>query len=144
MGWTHYWERPPVLPTEAFKNAVADCMKVCTAAKVNLAGETGKGKPVFNDYEVIFNGAEGQCCESFQIKTFETPRRPGRAVVSYCKTEKMPYDLCVKCVLIVFSRYMGDSFKVASDGKDEDWQDAKRLCQSCLGYGSDFKLSVID
>jgi hypothetical protein len=143
MGWTHYWERPPVLPTEALKKAVIDCQKVLASAGVALAGEAGKGLPVFNDYEITFNGADGRYCEPFQIKTFETPRRPGRQIVSYCKTEKLPYDLCVKCALIVFSHYMGNDFKVASDGKDDDWQDAKQLCQSCLGYGSDFTLSDV-
>ncbi len=143
MGLTHYWKRPPVLPTAAFKSAVRDCRKVLTASGVALAGETGKGQPIINDLMLVFNGTEPRSGEPFRIEIFAAPRRSGSDVLSYCKTSYQPYDLCVKAVLVVFSHHFSDIFKVFSDGKDEVWQDARQLCQSCLGYGSDFKLSEI-
>lgn len=141
MGLTHYWKRPPVLPTEAFGAAVRDCRKVLTASGVALAGETGQGRPVINDLLLVFNGQEPLSGEPFRLEIFAAPRRGGSDVLSYCKTCCQPYDLCVKAVLVVFSHHFSDIFKVFSDGKDDLWQDARRLCQECLGYGLDFQLS---
>jgi hypothetical protein len=144
MGWTHYWERDSELPKEAFEKAAKDCLIVCAAIDVSLAGPEFKCEPVFSETEISFNGTKGQDCELFSIKASELPRRPGRAIFSYCKTEKLPYDLCVKCVLVILKHYLGEHIQVKSDGTDEDWRDAKRLCQSCLGYGPEFVLSVDD
>ena len=141
MGLTHYWTRPPVLPTAAFKNATEDCLKVLAATGIPLAGKTGQGSPAISNLKIMFNGIDPQGCEPFCFRIFEEPRIPGKAITSYCKTEKMPYDLCVKSALIVLSHYMGDALKVMSDSSDDDWQDARRLCHDCLGYGDDFSLS---
>ena len=140
MGLTHYWKRPSVLPTEAFAKAAEDCRRVLAASEIPLAGMTGKGSPVITSTEIAFNGPDPQGCEPFRIQIYQTPRVPGLAVFSYCKTEKMPYDLCVKSALIVLAHYMGDVLKVMSDIPDDGWQDARRLCMDCLGYGNDFLL----
>ncbi|MBE0534542.1 MAG: hypothetical protein IH624_02655 [Phycisphaerae bacterium] len=141
MGWTHYWERDNDLPADAFAKAVTDCRLILAAADVRLAGPHSEGEPVFSRDEIAFNGVERQACEPFCIRTSEQPRRPGRPILSYCKTEHLPYDLCVKCALIILKHHLGDSMKVASDASDPDWDDARNLCQVCLGYGANFRLT---
>ena len=140
MGWTHYWKRESELSTEAFEKAAKDCKLVLAAIDVPFKGYQYKGEPVFSAREITFYGIEGQNCEPFSIKAVEAPRFPGRPIFSYCKTEKLPYDLGVKCALVILKHYLGDQIRVMSDGTDEEWQDAKQLCLSCLGYGADFIL----
>lgn len=141
MGWTHYWQRESELPGEAFENAVKDFKLILTSIDIPLAGFEADSDPTLNHDGIIFNGIKEQGCEPFFFKKLEIPRQLGKPVFSYCKTEKLPYDLCVKCVLVILKHYLGDRIEVMSDGTDEDWKDAKQLCHSCLGYGSDFILS---
>ena len=140
MGWTHYWERETELPQEAFEKAVKDCRVLLAAVDVPLAGSHAEGEPVFRGDGIVFNGIKGHDCEPFSIKLVEVSRRPGKLVFSYCKTQKLPYDLCVKCTLIILKHHLGDKIRVMSDFTDEDWNDARNLCQGCLGYGLDFEL----
>ena len=58
-------------------------------SNVALAGFESEGKPIFNREKIVFCGTKGLNCETFVIKTVETPRRLGRPVLSYCKTEKL-------------------------------------------------------
>ncbi len=140
MSWTHYWEREIELPADAFAKAADDCRTILAAADVRLAGGQSEGEPVFTRDEIAFNGVKGEDCEPFRIQPVQLPRSPDRPVFSYCKTEKLPYDLCVKCALVILQHYLGGDIKVMSDGKDADWDDARNLCQTCLGYGADFRL----
>ncbi len=140
MAWTHYWQRESVLSADAFEKASRDCKILLAAIDVPLASFDAEGEPVFTKDSIIFNGIAGQACEPFLIKVVESPKRPGRPIFSYCKTGKLPYDLCVKCTLVILKHYLGSQIRVMSDGADEDWQDAKQLCLSCLKYGLDFKL----
>lgn len=141
MGWTHYWKRESELPAEAFRKASKDCKTVLTGIDVPLAGPQSEGEPVFAPDAIMFNGIRGQCCEAFSIRLSEQPRRPNQSVFSYCKTEKLPYDLCVKVALVILKHYLGEHIRVMSDGKKEDWLDAIQMCMSGLGYGIEFMLS---
>lgn len=144
MAWTHYWQRESVLDADAFEKASRDCKVLLAGIDVPLVGFESKGEPVFGGDSIMFNGISGQACEPFVIKLVESPKRPGRPIFSYCKTEKLPYDLCVKSALVILKHYLGDQIRVMSDGTDGDWQDAKQLCLSCLKYGSDFRLDSDD
>ena len=140
MARTHYWKRPEHLDSDAFAAAVKDCKLLLAGIDVPLSGPQRQGEPVFTPGEIAFNGIEGQHCETFVIRVTEQPRRLGRPLFSYCKTQKLPYGLCVKCALVILKHHMPDDIRVMSDGTDADWNDAKQLCLSCLGYGSDFSL----
>ena len=61
--------------------------------------------------------------------------------VAFCKTNFRPYDLDVQCCLIVFKEHFGEPFVVHSDGNDEQWNEARSVCQHVLGYGLLFELS---
>jgi hypothetical protein len=141
MGWTHYWERNPELSRVSFQSVIGDLLNVLTETGVELAGSEGDGEPYISLDEITFNGTKGLHCEDFKIKRTDMPRHGRDVVFSFCKTENLPYDLCVKCALVILKHYFDDSIKIRSDGTNEDWQDAQDLCQKCLGYGADFKLS---
>ena len=140
MARTHYWRRPEKLDANAFAAAVKDCKLLLAGIDVPLSGAEQQGEPVFIADAIIFNGISGQACEPFMICVYEQPRHPKRPLLSYCKTEKLPYDLCVKCALVILKQHMPDDIRVMSDGTDADFDDAKQICLSCLGYGSDFTL----
>ncbi len=59
---------------------------------------------------------------------------------NFCKTAYKPYDLLVTAFLIIAKHYLKDSFKVSSDGTNNDWFDGALLCHTHLGYGLEFKI----
>ncbi len=142
MARTHYWRRPEQLDAEAFAKASADCKLLLAGVDAPLSGMQCEGEPVFTADEIIFGGITGYACEPFIIRISEQPRHPGRPLLSYCKTENLPYDLCVKCALIILKHRLGGDISVMSDAEDDDWNDAKHLCLSCLGCGADFTLDT--
>jgi hypothetical protein len=119
--------------------AVSDCQKIVKALSVSLGDAEGNGEPIFTDEEIIFNGAGRTGCERFQVLRCDTPRR-GTQVSSYCKTEKLPYDICVQVSLIVLKHHLKNAIAIASDGKDDDWKKAREVCHAELGYGDEFRI----
>ena len=66
-----------------------------------------------------------------------SPERPCRDKAGlhfgFCKTDRLPYDLCVQACLIVFNHHLGAGFAVSSDGADPEWDRARNLCHAILG-----------
>lgn len=56
-----------------------------------------------------------------------------------CKTNFHPYDLAVCCALII-ARHHDSSFKIETDGSEQNWLDARMICFNLLGYGLDLDL----
>lgn len=147
MGYTHKWYRPPILPCDQWSRFVGDWMKVAVELMCHgpaLAGPGGVlGDPLVMDHRLVaFNGAGDARFEDFYFaRRFELPDRvrDGRCF-SFCKTAKLPYDLAVTACLLVAKRHFGDALSVFSDGEDDDWQAAREICQSVLGYGQDFHI----
>ena len=134
---------------------------------VNLAGSNGTGEPVISPRLIEFNGAGGSGCEPFRLARAASdpykrpvgrvPRflNPGtrkretnpRAVAGkfhlYTKTEHRPYDLAVMACLIVAKRRLGKGIVVCSDGSEEKWEPARRLCEDHFGYGGGFRLDNV-
>ena len=140
MGYTHYWQRSPQLPHDAFGRAVADCQRALPPTHVPLAGANGNGQPRFKSDAIVFNGVGIDAHETFAIRLSEPERSDGRPAFLFCKTEHKPYDLAVQVALIVFKHHLGEAFHVSSDGAEADWDTARELCQHHLGYGADFQL----
>ena len=140
MGCTHYWEREPELSEIMFQSAIGDLQKVFADIDVQLAGSEGEGTPYLSLEKIVFNGVAGQSCEDFSVLRADVPRRGRSKVFSFCKTEKMPYDICVQCTLIILKHYFDKYIKTTSDGTDEGWQDACEICQRILNYGIEFRL----
>ena len=82
--------------------------------------------------------------ETFSIQRIHLPRYPqergtGGWWSNFCKTNYRPYDLCVQGCLIILSHHLRTAmFRVDSDGRSHDWNDARDACQHILGYGIDW------
>ncbi|MEI8195291.1 MAG: hypothetical protein WCI73_05220 [Phycisphaerae bacterium] len=140
MGYTNYWERPPLLPAPAFGQAVADCRRILPELHIPLAGADGSGKPIFRTTEIVFNGVGAASYETFGVRREEADSGDSPRGFSFCKTAHKPYDLAVQVALIVFKHHLGAQLCVRSDGKEAAWDRARQLCQQYLGYGTDFRL----
>lgn len=70
----------------------------------------------------------------------DDPRSDG-LVFACCKTAYKAYDLVVTAALIVIQRHC-PAVRVLSDGTDADWDDARLLCTTALGYGAAFRLAT--
>ena len=124
----------------------------------------GEGNPFIGSRLIQFNGARGAACEPFRLEP-DAGGRHGRTVGTmprfldadtgehetglfavagkyhlYTKTEHLPYDLAVMVCLIIAKRHLGKGIVVCSDGSEEKWEPAKRLCEEHLGYGGGFRL----
>lgn len=92
---------------------------------------------------------DSRCCDgdcSYETFCFERELKPdsftsddGR-YFDCTKTAYRPYDVAVTAALIIIKHYCPE-IDVQSDGEDENWQDAKNLCQFYLGYGFDFTVN---
>ena len=142
MGYTHYWCRPLTLPKASLNSAAADCARVLLQLGVPLAGADGTGQPRFGPAAIVFNGVGRDSCETFAILPKETTRH-GDMASSFCKTNRLPYDIAVQVALIICRHHLGDEFRVRSDGDDAAWEIARQFCQLHLGYGADFKLERV-
>lgn len=146
MGYTHSWLRPKELDREKFAVATADCRRVCEASGVALRGIEGAPDPVFSDAIVAFDGG----CEWFIVQCVcddRSPERPCRDKpgmhFGYCKTEHLPYDLCVQGCLIALEHHLYTDIVVRSDGDNSAWSQARALCHNVLGYGDSFLLASL-
>lgn len=88
-----------------------------------------------------------RCCDGrCSYETFSFPRAldPNRdpdengLYIEFVKTAFRPYDIAVTAALIIAKRHLKDRFIVLSDGGECQWIDARRICQSILGYGDWF------
>ncbi len=143
MGLTHYWEREIELPKDKFAQAVDNCAKLFEMIEIPLSGSGGAGNPVLTPENILFNGAQGSICEDFCFSRTHVPKRKRERAYAYCKTEGLPYDICVRTVLIILKHFLQEMVTVASDCKNNNWQKARDLCQTYLGYGDDFELEEI-
>ena len=130
MGYTNYWRAPRVLEKQAFIAFADDCRKICESLPVGLAGASGEGKPEFGQDEICFNGiSPNDDHEPFIInrklviidpKHFCSQPDENGLYFDFCKTERKPYDLCVKCCLVLLKAYF-PQVKISSDGgRDEE------------------------
>ena len=141
MGWTHSWQRDIELDDTAFAAAVRDCQAALPVSGVELGGFEGMGCPILDPDHIVFNGGVSGSCEPFEIRRVEFDRRGRSRTWGFCKTEHLPYDLCVQMALIVLHHHLGSAIQVGSDGSIADWQQAIDLVQKELGYGADFQLT---
>lgn len=147
MGYTHYWSFDPnkVKSTEdlrkRFKRAsqyVKGFVKFINANKsevYKICGGLGKGKPIFNETEIWFNGDASQQLdhETFSMHWSRPTLQGGYR--DFCKTARKPYDLVVCFSLLTFAEIFPDAFDYSSDGnmEDEEWQRAVELYEAFTG-----------
>jgi len=126
MGYTHYWTSK-VVSEDKFKKFAATCKKLYKALpdtsetasgcysddEIVICGGNGKGKPLFRNDEVWFNGDDKRGLEAFCIELEDKD-------YNSCKTERKPYDLLVVACLIAAHEILG--YEITSDGDFEDWK----------------------
>lgn len=137
MGYTHYWTISPPLNRLRFVDFSNDCRKIideCEIRGIAIADWDGEsGGPEISESEVVFNGLGNEAHEPFRILVDSSGS-------DFCKTAGKAYDLAVTSCLIAAKHHFGHAIEVTSDGEEEDWADARALCQSALGYGSDIEV----
>ena len=154
MGYTQYWFRQPEIDRETFKSIVQDFRKIVQilptlpaeeGCEVKLAGGLGKGAPEICEEGIVFNGCGEGAHETFDFprtlvtQTWKEHEEYGLRF-EFCNTAQKPYDIAVTAFLVIAQHYLKEKIKVSSDGDDSDWDAARNLCQSILGYGVEFKL----
>lgn len=146
MGYTHYWYRKKdcEMSDGKFMLMAETMQRIVRATGVKVQAEyDNDGRPAFSRRLVRFNGPGDDGHETFYL-----PRRHVQPdwqrnkpwVFAFCKTARKPYDLPVQCCLIVAKHFYEDHILIHSDGAENEWEDARRLCQEILGFGSEFKL----
>lgn len=167
MGYTHHYYVERAYDPGTFGKVASDFKRLLPELKrngVDLAGVVGGVEPSIGSRLIQFNGARGAACEPFRLEQ-ATGGRHGRPVCRvtrfrgfdtgehdtsppdivgkyhlYTKTEHLPYDLAVMACLIIAKHYLGQGIVVCSDGSEEKWAPARRLCEDHFGYGGGFRL----
>lgn len=118
MGYTHYWTSK-IATEDKFKEFASTCKKLYKTLPdtIVIRGGNGKGKPLFRNDEVWFNG-DGERSLSHETFCIELEDNGW----SFCKTGRKPYDILVCAVLIAAHEILG--YDITSDGDFEDWKPA--------------------
>ena len=140
-------------------------VKNCGHQKRNMGlmspapGSKGIANPRQADQEVIetmgYNGSktntrvcDGECSyESFTLEQekrlgYQSPESRAKSrIFDSTKTNYKPYDLAVTACLIIAKHHLRDQIDITTDGKQENWDDARMVCQHFLGYGQDIGLN---
>ena len=160
MGYTHYFGRKEVThDPETFKRFMDDVRTLvdnlperslssggyASGHLLKLAGGDATGKPIFNDTELLFNGADGGedlghesmwICQDYEFSegSYGDYQRANfnkkGEIFGFCKTARKPYDIVVQAVLILYKEYFGNKVGIGSDGCASDWQQAFELVSS--------------
>lgn len=140
MGFTHYWELPKT-PIEVPKwNSFIKDFETILPNFVDVLDTNGDQKLSYDGEEIFFNGIGEESHETFSID--RTPRVREHQIddsdkeFGFCKTARKSYDIAVCSALIIAKKHFGTDIDVSSDGDNEDWVEAKELCQNVLGYGN--------
>jgi hypothetical protein len=99
--------------------------------------------------EELITRIKHRCCNGCcSYETFNFPRSLPADIagdpaanglyIGFTKTGFRPYDIAVTATLLIAKRNLKDEFIVHTDGMDQQWSDAKRICQEVLGYGDWF------
>lgn len=132
MGYTHYFSRVAGNKKNAaklekqYKLAIEQCQKIVkfySDTYGGLSGYTAHTLPgKYGGLNVNGSGDNGH--EDFVMREHWSENGG-----EFCKTARKPYDVVVVACLIVLKHYMGDDFKVGSDGFAQDWLAGLGLAQ---------------
>lgn len=153
MGYTHYLERPTILPKKEWNKFIKELEMLkknlpergMTAGcefneRIDICGWNEKSgeyellHPIYDKTSetIAFNGAGDLGHESFVAERVVKGSRPDKKTglcFSFCKTARKPYDLFVCLTLISMKRWFMSKVTIGSDGKESDWSPAIELYQ---------------
>lgn len=120
-----YSYKTPTLAPDDFAQLAKLCEKVISFVECNIAGWDGYGKPVFNNNEIVFNGAYPNSKDTFSISFAGKPKY-------FVETGDHEYDLAVRCCLTVFLQEFGDRIKITSNIPEDslDWIQASVIVEA--------------
>lgn len=115
----------PTLTPDRFAELSERCYQVATTIGSKLAGWDGTGEPVFNQSEVSFNNPAPDDGDTFNI----TLNEEGSHVI---ETNDFPYDLIVRCCLLIFKQELGNTMMLTSNIPENtlDWIQAGVLIEA--------------
>lgn len=154
MGYSNYYYCAESYDKSLFSKVVNDFKKIIPSLNelgIYLGDAFGRHQAIINNDRITFNGRGEQANETFELvremrKIPEWKKRPDSQVngliFESTKTSHKRYDLAVQICLIIAKEHFKDQIMVNSDGDILNWTEAKKLCQSILGYGFNFKLDV--
>lgn len=138
MGYTNYWTPKKLKENEVPEQFWNDCVKALDGvlgSGVHIADGMGKeeyetGRDIINSTtmtdeghpSIVFNGPE-ELQEDYEtfVLCFD-------GEWNFCKTARMPYDLAVKCLLILADKYgLLDEWSFDGDCEDEEYVKAHDL-----------------
>jgi len=133
-------------------NGLAACGHPKLAAQGVMAGKGSVGSSLYTVGQLAPRVCGGDCSyESFYFprvwhpewKKREPEMRREGLYLAYCGTAFRPYDLAVTAFLVIAKHHLGEEIRVSSDGQDQCWEDAKRLCFLHLGYGLEYAIREV-
>lgn len=139
MGYTHYWYIADEISRDNWYKFLGDFHKILPNFESTLETQGDQKLKTINGM-VLLNGIgelshEKFCLERVTDTTGFTQRDDDGLIFKFCKTARKPYDIAVCSALIIAKKHFGESIVISSDGQNEEWQEAKTLCENTLGYG---------
>ena len=127
MGYTNYWTpkklKEEQIPTQFWDDAEKVLDKIISRGVI-LANPDGtevidSGHKIVNYWEPEENGAPGLCFNGFEDLSHESFVLAFDGEWNFCKTARKPYDLAVKCILMLAEKY--DLLDDSEDGCGWSW-----------------------
>ena len=136
---THYISFKKHLSIKEFKEVCNDCLFLYNYKFSDvLADWDGSGSPVFNDFQICFNGKKGEHADTFLVGVHLVPK-----TYSF-DTKNKPYDAFVRCCMLVMKYHFEDSIRIDSSDRDEYlWGEANILINEVLGIDEVFCLDRV-
>ena len=143
MGYTHYWTFKPIPKGQAkqveanYQLALRQCSRVIKKYNAQfpsgdyrrLSGYSAHCK-VGQYGGLHFNGCKDEAHEDFTMREHYTQNLEDTN--NFCKTARKPYDDVVVACICIMKHYLGDLFKVVSDGCMLDWDKGLILARITL------------
>lgn len=156
----HGRNEPTINDEEIRFNGVHDCghpkrEEICIPYPLETARGIGPSHDAIGDCDWTVRLKYRCCGGSCAHETFAFPKVSDREVNTrdssgdpdvrglvfyWTKTAFKPYDIAVTAALLIAKRYLREQLVVHSNGLDQQWADAKELCQQQLGYGDWFAI----
>jgi len=123
MGYTNYWQTKELteeqIPAQFWEDAEKVLDKVM-ASGVELAAGNGvfkfeSGHDIINDTLMSDQNHPSICFNGLGEEAYETFCLVFDGDWNFCKTARLPYDLAVKCILMLATKY-----NLLADTSDED------------------------
>jgi hypothetical protein len=117
MGYTHYWRGSEPFSDDDWRQIKAATFTIldwCQDQGIDFEFE--QDGPVVQDKFIVFNGSDGEGCETFVLR-----KQP--SMFAFCKTMHRSYDLAVGLVLVAVAQIAPGVLAINSDG---NWQSDRK------------------